>query len=608
MLALDPPGNPTVGACLAGDLSGPRRHRYGAMRDLVIGVTIVLADGTVASSGGKVVKNVAGYDLGKLFSGSRGRLGLIARVGASSASASGERGDRCRRGQRAPRRVARPAADVARPGCGRLPPAESARAPLRGLRGGRRGRGRAQSGPRQRARGLGGERERQTTPRAAALCWQECLLARPGAGLAYLAASAERGWSPLAERIRTQFDPSGILADGSRADRRLCALWLLPADLPHLRALARGDGFPARTHLAHEGHARGHSRAEHSTVAEHFDRCLGCMACLTSCPSGVHYDRLIELRAASRRARCPAPAARAAAAEPRSSRSSRTRAACGRRSASAPFPLRGRSRRSSRSPRPGSRTSRRRSRPGPGERVARVGLLDRLHPVGALRRGQPRLGAGAGRLRLRGRAPYARLLRRAPPPRRAPPAGARTRAPQRGRLRGRGRRAPRHQCRRLRLAPQGRPDRLPVLDISEALVGPSPQLPPARAPRRLPGVLPPRPRPAGPRAAARPAGVDPGLELVEVAEQDLCCGSAGIYNLVQPEAARELGDRKAARVLEAAPDSTSAPTPAACFRSRAALRRAGRPLPAAHPSSSSMQRYAAPPRRRLASDAGGIAA
>jgi glycolate dehydrogenase FAD-binding subunit len=80
MLALDPPGDPTIGACLAGDLSGPRRHRYGAPRDLVLGVTVVLADGTVASSGGKVVKNVAGYDLGKLFCGSRGAFGLIARV------------------------------------------------------------------------------------------------------------------------------------------------------------------------------------------------------------------------------------------------------------------------------------------------------------------------------------------------------------------------------------------------------------------------------------------------------------------------------------------------------------------------------------------------
>jgi glycolate oxidase FAD binding subunit len=80
MLALDPPGDPTVGACLAGNLSGPRRHRYGAPRDLALGVTLVLPDGTVASAGGKVVKNVAGYDLGKLVCGSRGALGLIARV------------------------------------------------------------------------------------------------------------------------------------------------------------------------------------------------------------------------------------------------------------------------------------------------------------------------------------------------------------------------------------------------------------------------------------------------------------------------------------------------------------------------------------------------
>jgi glycolate oxidase FAD binding subunit len=80
MLALDPPADPTVGACLAANLSGPRRHRYGTMRDLVIGATVVLHDGTVASSGGKVVKNVAGYDLGKLFCGSEGRLGRVVRL------------------------------------------------------------------------------------------------------------------------------------------------------------------------------------------------------------------------------------------------------------------------------------------------------------------------------------------------------------------------------------------------------------------------------------------------------------------------------------------------------------------------------------------------
>jgi glycolate oxidase FAD binding subunit len=79
-LSLDPPGDPTVGACLASRLSGPLSHRFGTPRDLVLGVTLVLGDGTVASAGGKVVKNVAGYDLGKLVCGSEGRLALIARV------------------------------------------------------------------------------------------------------------------------------------------------------------------------------------------------------------------------------------------------------------------------------------------------------------------------------------------------------------------------------------------------------------------------------------------------------------------------------------------------------------------------------------------------
>ena len=79
-LSLDPPGDPTVGALLAQNLSGPLRHRFGAPRDLVLGVTLVLADGTIANAGGKVVKNVAGYDLARLVCGSEGRLALIARA------------------------------------------------------------------------------------------------------------------------------------------------------------------------------------------------------------------------------------------------------------------------------------------------------------------------------------------------------------------------------------------------------------------------------------------------------------------------------------------------------------------------------------------------
>jgi glycolate oxidase FAD binding subunit len=67
----------TVGGLIATNAADSWRYRYGSPRDLLIGITVVRADGTVARSGGKVVKNVAGYDLGKLFAGSYGTLGLI---------------------------------------------------------------------------------------------------------------------------------------------------------------------------------------------------------------------------------------------------------------------------------------------------------------------------------------------------------------------------------------------------------------------------------------------------------------------------------------------------------------------------------------------------
>ncbi|HEY7323542.1 MAG TPA: FAD-binding oxidoreductase [Streptosporangiaceae bacterium] len=76
-LSLDPPSGGCIGGVLATNAAGPLRYRYGAPRDLLIGITVVRADGTVARSGGKVVKNVAGYDIGKLFAGSYGTLGLI---------------------------------------------------------------------------------------------------------------------------------------------------------------------------------------------------------------------------------------------------------------------------------------------------------------------------------------------------------------------------------------------------------------------------------------------------------------------------------------------------------------------------------------------------
>ena len=97
MLTLDPPlspwgaagddaaieagdGGATIGGIVATNDSGPLRHRYGGVRDLVVGVTLVLSDGTIARAGGKVIRNVAGYDLAKLFAGAFGTLGLIAEI------------------------------------------------------------------------------------------------------------------------------------------------------------------------------------------------------------------------------------------------------------------------------------------------------------------------------------------------------------------------------------------------------------------------------------------------------------------------------------------------------------------------------------------------
>ncbi|MDQ3858871.1 MAG: FAD-binding oxidoreductase, partial [Actinomycetota bacterium] len=92
MLALDPPldasnslllgseRSATVGGVVATADAGPLRHRYGAPRDLLLGVTVALSDGTVARAGGKVIKNVAGYDLAKLFAGSFGTLGVVVEV------------------------------------------------------------------------------------------------------------------------------------------------------------------------------------------------------------------------------------------------------------------------------------------------------------------------------------------------------------------------------------------------------------------------------------------------------------------------------------------------------------------------------------------------
>ena len=81
MLVLDPPlgqdDAATIGGIVAAGDTGPLRGRYGGGRDLVVGMTVALSDGTIARTGSHVIKNVAGYDLAKLFAGSLGTLGMI---------------------------------------------------------------------------------------------------------------------------------------------------------------------------------------------------------------------------------------------------------------------------------------------------------------------------------------------------------------------------------------------------------------------------------------------------------------------------------------------------------------------------------------------------
>jgi glycolate oxidase FAD binding subunit len=193
--SLDPPDDPTIAECLLADLSGPLSHRFGTMRDLVIGVTVVLPDGTRASSGGKVVKNVAGYDLGKLFCGSRGHFGRVERLAlrlhplpeATATVAIDPGWQRVHRGPLVPSAV-----DVAD---GRMYVLFE-------------GSERAVAA---QARALGGERVepwdelralQSTLPGRVRWRGEDAPLVRPGRGVAYTPDAPQPAWSPLAERIR----------------------------------------------------------------------------------------------------------------------------------------------------------------------------------------------------------------------------------------------------------------------------------------------------------------------------------------------------------------------------------------------------------------------
>jgi glycolate dehydrogenase FAD-binding subunit len=229
-LSLDPPGDPTIGACLAARLSGPLSHRYGSPRDLVLGVTLVLGDGTVASSGGKVVKNVAGYDLGKLVCGSEGTLGLIARVAlrlhplpAARATLVVETDDTAD-GVRALResQLQPSALDVLHPGRvailfeGAEEAVEAQLEAARTLVGGGRADGAAvwDEARARQGRALGRLRFAPADLRNVLSTLREAVV-RPSSGIAYVpdrvggVPSATR--RRLHEALRAQFDPAGVL-------------------------------------------------------------------------------------------------------------------------------------------------------------------------------------------------------------------------------------------------------------------------------------------------------------------------------------------------------------------------------------------------------------
>jgi glycolate oxidase iron-sulfur subunit len=336
--------------------------------------------------------------------------------------------------------------------------------------------------------------------------------------------------------------------------------------------------------------------ALNATVAQHFDRCLGCMACVSSCPSGVRYDRLIE----STRATVEQELERSAGDRfvrgllfrllpyPGRMRAALRLAPIGR---AAPMPKRFRPLVDV-APRWRGRGDVPALTPAVGTRHARVGLLtgcvqsavfpdvnaatarvlaaDGFEVVAPPQGCCGALSVHAGRLD-EGKAFAHRLVDafeevdlvvvNA--------SGCGSHLKELGWLLG-DERAQAFAAK--------------VRDVGELLAETPPRA--SRHPLAMTVALQDschlRHAQALPLASSS-AGPHPGLEVVEPEEQDLCCGSAGIYNVVQVQAARELGDRKAGHVLATGAQAYASANPGCLVQISSALRRAKRPLPALHP-------------------------
>ncbi len=331
-----------------------------------------------------------------------------------------------------------------------------------------------------------------------------------------------------------------------------------------------------------------------ATVAGHFDRCLGCLACVPACPSGVRYDLLIERTRRTRRVHAPRTlrrrlteaAALAVLPRPGLLRLFAWPLALGVR----PHPLAPRPSRDDLAAAPPAMT------PAEGDPRLTAGLLagcvQRVF-FGRVNAAAARVLAGdgcdvvvpagqgcCGALDLHGGREEA-ARRRALQTMRAfagvervvaTAAGCGSAMKSYGDLLG---------------TAEARAFSARVRDVTELLdeIGPRAErrpLQPLRVVyqdachlRHAQGVVDP------PRSLL--AAV-PGLELVEIERPDMCCGSAGTYNLLEPRAARELGERKAQSILAAEPDVVATANPGCALQLAAAFRRSGRPdLAVLHP-------------------------
>jgi len=337
--------------------------------------------------------------------------------------------------------------------------------------------------------------------------------------------------------------------------------------------------------------------ALNATVSQHFDRCLGCMACLSSCPSGVRYDRLIESTRAAVEDELERPLGDRLLRgllfrllpHPRRMRAALRLAPLGRH---APLPRRLRPL-GEIAPRWRGHGEMPTVTPAEGPRRARVGILtgcvqsavfpdvnaatvrvlaaDGFEVVAPPQGCCGALSVHAGRLE-EGKA-FARRLIGAFVNVDAVvvnASGCGSHLKELGWLLG-DERAAAFSAK--------------VRDVGELLGETQPRASRHPLPMRLALQDSCHLRHAQklPLSSRTSLGRIPGLDVVEPAEQDLCCGSAGIYNVVQAEAARDLGDRKAAHVLATGAQAYASANPGCLVQISAALLRAKQPLPALHP-------------------------